>query len=179
MRLSSSSLIYRNMPNKCIKSVPARWASTGRPFQAAAYANVMHYCRRSECFPKRLYCELLGPPTDSQRSRRCIERDSASRLSEFQDHEGFDGVILGHPKGRYHLEFTHHRGISVGRSPTKDNLLVFYLLEQEEWDRACASMVTAGFALVPAYNQYWDRCGKTFEDLDGYRVVLQHGDWSK
>lgn len=100
-------------------------------------------------------------------------------LSEFQDHEGFDGVILGHPKDRYHLEFTHHRGISVGRSPTKDNLLVFYLLEQEEWDRACASMVTAGFALVPAYNQYWDRCGKTFEDLDGYRVVLQHGDWSK
>ena len=24
---------------------------------------------------------------------------------------------------------------------------------------------------------YWDRCGRTFEDLDGYRVVLQNAAW--
>ncbi len=35
-------------------------------------------------------------------------------------------------------------------------------------------MQEAGFSLVPSYNPYWDRTGKTFEDIDGYRVVLQN-----
>ena len=29
-----------------------------------------------------------------------------------------------------------------------------------------------GFAAVKSFNPYWDQCGKTFEDPDGYRVVL-------
>lgn len=60
-------------------------------------------------------------------------------LYEFKDHEGFDGVMLGSPRAAYHLEFTSHRGRSVGRAPTEDNLLVFYLPNQAEWrmgDRA-------------------------------------------
>jgi hypothetical protein len=35
----------------------------------------------------------------------------------------------------------------------------------------------AGFVEVPSYNPYWDRQGRTFEDLDGYRVVLQRAAW--
>ena len=31
-------------------------------------------------------------------------------LAQFEDHQGFDGVVLGHPQHPYHLEFTHHRG---------------------------------------------------------------------
>ena len=30
---------------------------------------------------------------------------------------------------------------------------------------------------VKAFNPYWDRKGKTFEDPDGYRVVLQQASW--
>jgi len=30
-------------------------------------------------------------------------------LYQFTDHEGFDGVMLGHKDARYHLEFTHKR----------------------------------------------------------------------
>jgi YycE-like C-terminal domain len=30
---------------------------------------------------------------------------------------------------------------------------------------------------VKAYNSYWDVRGKTFEDADGYRVVLQCAAW--
>lgn len=101
-----------------------------------------------------------------------------SVLGEFNDHDGFDGVILGHPQQPYHLEFTHHRGTTVGKAPTPDNLLVFYLPDPQEWQTACDGMAQAGFEPVASYNPYWDKLGKTFADLDGYRVVLQNQSWS-
>jgi hypothetical protein len=98
-------------------------------------------------------------------------------LAEFQDHDGFDGIILGHPQHSYHLEFTTHRGHQVGKAPTQDHLLVLYLPDQAEWEASCARMLAAGFQRVPSYNPYWEAQGQTFEDLDGYRVVLQHAAW--
>jgi hypothetical protein len=38
-------------------------------------------------------------------------------------------------------------------------------------------MIAAGFREVASYNPYWTLEGKTFEDLDGYRVVLQNAAW--
>ena len=35
----------------------------------------------------------------------------------------------------------------------------------------------AGFEPLPALNPYWDIQGATFEDPDGYRVVLQNAAW--
>ena len=99
-------------------------------------------------------------------------------LAEFQDHDGFDGVILGHPQHPYHLEFTTHRGHQVGRASTQDHLLVFYIPDQDEWETSCARMLAAGFARVSSYNPYWEVQGQTFEDLDGYRIVLQNTAWT-
>lgn len=99
-------------------------------------------------------------------------------LASFADHDGFDGVMLGRPGSPYHLEFTARHGHGAGRAPTEDNLLVFYLPELGEWNAAVARMVEHGFAPVPAFNPYWDRQGRTFEDPDGYRVVLQHAAWA-
>ncbi len=31
---------------------------------------------------------------------------------------------------------------------------------------------------VKSYKDYWDCVGKTFEDIDGYRVVLQNREWT-
>ncbi|WP_145590452.1 VOC family protein [Yersinia aleksiciae] len=101
-----------------------------------------------------------------------------TELGRFADHQGFDGVILGHPYHAYHVEFTYHRGIQVGRAPTQDNLLVFYLPDEAQWGRQCQQMLAAGFLVVASYNPYWDVSGKTFEDTDGYRVVLQQRPWS-
>ena len=98
-------------------------------------------------------------------------------LGSFEDHEGFDGVMLGKKGSGYHLEFTHHRGHQVGQAPTKDNLLVFYIPEEAEWKARCEQMKRAGFMESPSYNPYWDRHGKTLEDSDGYRVVLQNSRW--
>lgn len=98
-------------------------------------------------------------------------------LGDFYNHDGFNGSIIGHPEHSYHLEFTHHIGTSVGKAPTQDNLLVFYIPDPAIWKTSCESMLVAGFNLVKSYNSYWDVHGKTFEDVDGYRVVLQNGDW--
>lgn len=100
------------------------------------------------------------------------------QLGSFEDHAGFDGVMVGAPGAAYHLEFTHQRGHAVGDAPTKENLLVFYLPDEKEWLAAVARMQTAGYSPVQSLNPYWDRHGRTFEDPDGYRVVLQNAAWS-
>jgi catechol 2,3-dioxygenase-like lactoylglutathione lyase family enzyme len=98
-------------------------------------------------------------------------------IGEFRDHDGFDGVMLGRAGAAYHLEFTRKAGHPVGRAPTADNLLVFYLPDAAEWASAVARMEAAGYQPVPAFNPYWDRAGRTYEDPDGYRVVLQNAGW--
>jgi len=98
-------------------------------------------------------------------------------VGSFEDHDGFDGVMLGHVGLSYHLEFTHHRGRHVGRAPSKENLLVFYLPESDEREQAVDRMVASGYEPVASYNPYWDKRGKTFEDADGYRVVLEQSAW--
>jgi len=98
-------------------------------------------------------------------------------LSEFEGHDGFDGVMLGQDGAGYHLEFTRAARHTAGRAPSLDNLLVFYLPDESEWRAAISRLEQAGYSAVPAFNPYWDRRGRTFEDPDGYRVVLQCSSW--
>lgn len=99
-------------------------------------------------------------------------------LYRFENHEGFDGIMLGREGAPYHLEFTQARGHVAGRAPTSDHLLIFYLPDADEWRAAVQRMRDAGFQPVPAFNPYWDRQGVTFEDPDGYRIVLQNAAWT-
>jgi catechol 2,3-dioxygenase-like lactoylglutathione lyase family enzyme len=98
-------------------------------------------------------------------------------LYRFTDHDGFDGVMLGSRNAPWHLEFTRAREHRAGKAPTQDNLLVFYLPEGEAHAAAVARMRAAGFEPVRSFNPYWDQDGVTFEDPDGYRVVLQRAAW--
>ena len=98
-------------------------------------------------------------------------------LGSFENHEGFDGVMLGIPGASYHLEFTSKRGHRAGRALTQDNLLVFYVSDERQWLHAIERMSAAGYQPVPSFNPYWDRLGKTYEDPDGYRVVIQNQLW--
>lgn len=98
-------------------------------------------------------------------------------LGSFEGHDGFDGVMLGRVDAPYHFEFTHAHGHASGRAPTEDNLLVFYLPDVVEWGAAVERMRANGFTPVKAFNPYWDVRGLTFEDADGYRVVLQNAAW--
>src|SRR4051812_45682339 len=91
-------------------------------------------------------------------------------LYRFDDHDGFDGVMLGNEKAPWHFEFTRARGHRAGRAPTADNLVALYIPDPADWQAAVARMKAASFQPVPSFNPYWDREGVTFEDPDGYRV---------
>jgi catechol 2,3-dioxygenase-like lactoylglutathione lyase family enzyme len=123
----------------------------------------------------------IARPTDDLTAVVRFYRDGLGFevLDEFRDHDGFDGVMLGREGAPYHLEFTHKAGHRAGRAPTEDNLLVFYLPDRHAWERAVARLQNAGHEPVKSFNPYWDRQGRTFEDPDGYRVVLQNAGWGR
>jgi hypothetical protein len=56
-------------------------------------------------------------PTDDQEAVVRFYRDGLgfTVLGEFADHDGFDGVTLGHPGSAYHLEFTRKGRASGGK----------------------------------------------------------------
>jgi catechol 2,3-dioxygenase-like lactoylglutathione lyase family enzyme len=66
-------------------------------------------------------------------------------LYQFDDHAGFSGVMLGYAAWPYHFEFTHQHGHNVGRAPSQDNLLVFYLPDHTAWRAAVDRMQAHGF----------------------------------
>lgn len=123
----------------------------------------------------------IARPTDDLDGLLPFYRDGLglTLLFRFEDHDGFDGMMLGREGAPYHFEFTRARGHVAGRAPTQDNLLVFYLPDAEEWEAAIRRMKEAGFAPAASFNPYWDREGMTFEDPDGYRIVLQRAAWTR
>ncbi|MEI8027640.1 MAG: VOC family protein [Pseudomonadota bacterium] len=100
-----------------------------------------------------------------------------SVIGGFLDHEGFDGVMLGHVGTSYHFEFTHCRSHPVMPSPTNEDLAIFYIELPSEWQASCKKMLSAGFNEVNSFNPYWANNGRTFQDHDGYRVVLVNSGW--
>ena len=121
----------------------------------------------------------VARPTDELSALKSFYVDGLGLeiLYEFSDHDGFDGLIVGDPRSPYHFEFTKNSDHIAGRAPTKDNLVILYLPDQREWENAVKRMQDAGFSSVEAFNPYWDRLGRTFEDPDGYRLVLQNAAW--
>ena len=121
----------------------------------------------------------IARPSDDLDALLAFYRDGLGLelMFRFEDHQGFDGIMLGRAGSAYHFEFTRSKGHLAGKAPTQDNLIVFYIADEQRWRDAIERMRNAGFAPVASFNPYWDRQGCTFEDPDGYRVVLQRGSW--
>lgn len=100
------------------------------------------------------------------------------KIAEFNNHDGFNGIMLGRNDISWHIEFTVCQHHPVQPSQTEEDLLVLYYPHKEEWESTCARMVEAGFNAVSSFNPYWDVNGRTFVDPDGYRVVIQNKAWS-
>jgi catechol 2,3-dioxygenase-like lactoylglutathione lyase family enzyme len=98
-------------------------------------------------------------------------------LGRFANHDGFDGVMLGRAGESWHFEFTLCRAHPVAPAPTAEDLLVFYVPDETAWSNTCRAMAAAGFRQVASFNPYWEQKGCTFEDHDGYRVVVQQAAW--
>lgn len=95
-------------------------------------------------------------------------------IGSFEGHAGYNGVMLGLPGREYHLEFTSHDEGSPCPAPTKDNLLVLYIPDREAINQLTAHLNALGHFAVPPENPYWEQHGATFEDPDGWRVVLMN-----
>ena len=126
----------------------------------------------------KAHLRIARPVRDLERSAALYRSGlGLAELGRFEDHDGFDGVMLGAPGAGYHLELTVHRAHPVAPSPTPEDLLVFYLPHPGAWHARCATLAAVGFREVAPFNPYWKRSGRTFEDPDGYRIVIQLEAW--
>jgi catechol 2,3-dioxygenase-like lactoylglutathione lyase family enzyme len=94
-------------------------------------------------------------------------------IGGFRGHEGYDGVFLAIPGTGAHLELTAGGGHGAP-APHPESLLVLYLGDDAAV-RAVAERLPA--APVEPANPYWAEHGVTFEDPDGFRVVLVPEAW--
>jgi catechol 2,3-dioxygenase-like lactoylglutathione lyase family enzyme len=94
-------------------------------------------------------------------------------LGGFRDHAGYDGVFLEVPGTGAHLELTAGGG-HAAPAPHPESLLVLYV-----GDEAAVREVAARLGADPVApaNPYWAEHGLTFEDPDGFRVVLVPDAW--
>jgi catechol 2,3-dioxygenase-like lactoylglutathione lyase family enzyme len=118
----------------------------------------------------------IARPTDRLEEVVSFYRDALGlqQLGSFEHHAGYDGVMLGLPGREYHLEFTRRAGGGPCPAPSKDNLLVLYVEDREAMNKAAERLKTRGHHPVPPENPYWAERGLTFEDPDGWRVVLMN-----
>ncbi|MGC4106803.1 MAG: hypothetical protein QM753_10695 [Thermomicrobiales bacterium] len=112
---------------------------------------------------ERFYHEIVGLP-----------KITAWRHSIDGDHQGYDGLVLGMPDGRYHLEFTQHEAGSPCPAPSADNLLVFYL-DPGDVERMASRMHAFGIPEIEPENAWWKAGGHTYADPDGWRIVFMQG----
>jgi catechol 2,3-dioxygenase-like lactoylglutathione lyase family enzyme len=94
-------------------------------------------------------------------------------IGGFRDHDGYDGVFLAVAGTNAHVELTAGGGHGAP-APHPESLLVLYLGDDEEMREVAALL---GVDPIPPANPYWAEHGLTFEDPDGFRVVLVPERW--
>jgi catechol 2,3-dioxygenase-like lactoylglutathione lyase family enzyme len=96
-----------------------------------------------------------------------------SEVGRFEDHDGYEGVFLEVPGTAAHLELTAG-GVHGAPVPHPETLVVFYLGDEQSVQAVAARL---GAEPVAPANPYWAEHGLTFEDPDGFRVVLVPERW--
>jgi catechol 2,3-dioxygenase-like lactoylglutathione lyase family enzyme len=116
----------------------------------------------------------IARPTDQLEEAVRFYREGLGlpELFRFADHDGYDGVMIGLPGRTYHLEFTHNRRGSPCPAPSRDNLLVLYIPDAKQLAFVRDRLERLGHRPVAPENPYWRGKSVTFEDPDGWRVVL-------
>jgi GNAT superfamily N-acetyltransferase len=96
-----------------------------------------------------------------------------AEIGGFRDHDGYDGVFLEIPGTGAHLELTSGGGHGAP-TPDPESLLVLYLGNERAVQTISARL---GVDPIPPANPYWARNGTTFQDPDGFSVVLMPERW--
>ncbi len=92
-------------------------------------------------------------------------------MAQFKGHANYDGVFLGLPGADWHLEFTVS-DTEPNHLPDDDDLLVFYAETVAEFNIIKEKFIAEKIKPVTPKNPYWKKNGITFEDPEGYRIVI-------
>ena len=95
-------------------------------------------------------------------------------IGRFEEHDGYTGVMLGLPDLAYHLEFVTYSDGIENIQPTREDLLVFYIDDQDAIDALAKRFIDAGYQPVEPENPYWAIGGISFEDPDGWGLVFMN-----
>ncbi|MEO3998039.1 VOC family protein [Mesorhizobium sp. CAU 1732] len=116
----------------------------------------------------------IARPTDKLADVIAFYRDGLGlpELARFNAHAGYDGIMLGLPGKAVHLEFTQHGAGSPCPAPSLDNLIVLYVTDPAAYGRLNSRMQRMGYTPVDPENPYWLERSFTYEDPDGWRVVV-------
>lgn len=90
---------------------------------------------------------------------------------QFEGHAGYSGVIFELARD-VELEITNHTHGRAPIEPDPDDLLVIYLPSAGRVARRRQRLERQGYVRVDPVNPWWSGRAVTFEDPDGWRVVL-------
>jgi catechol 2,3-dioxygenase-like lactoylglutathione lyase family enzyme len=126
--------------------------------------------QQSGSFPRWIATRIARPAGDLARSTH-FYRDllGLTVLGGFAAHDGYDGVFFALPGGG-ELELT--AGPAAPAPSTDEDLLVLYVPTADEVAASGRCLTSAGVRQISSANPYWNRCGRTFLDPDGYRLVI-------
>lgn len=116
----------------------------------------------------------VARPTDDLAALRAFYVDGLGLVDRgsFQDHAGYDGILVAASDASWEIEFTKHVAGSACPAPSRDNLLVLYFRTRAEVTAIEERLRARGIEPVEPANPYWVGKGLTYEDPDGWRVVL-------
>jgi catechol 2,3-dioxygenase-like lactoylglutathione lyase family enzyme len=93
-------------------------------------------------------------------------------LSRFENHDGYDGAILGYPDTEWELEVSHHSSGMPTPAPTEEDILALYL-GKDEADEIIDRLRLAGHPQMKHPNPYWQAVGASvYTDPDGYTLIV-------
>ena len=92
-------------------------------------------------------------------------------LGELRNCKNYYSVFLGLPGESWHLEFIASDE-GPANCPDENDLLVFYAESAGEFNIIKERFILNRVKRVEPKNPYWERNGITFEDPDGYRIVI-------
>ena len=94
-----------------------------------------------------------------------------SKIGNFEDHEGYNGVFFGKENENWHLEFTISKEIPKHYT-NEDDGIVFYPASDIDYKKIIKGIQKYKIQKVEAKNPYWRENGITILDPDGFRVII-------
>jgi len=95
-------------------------------------------------------------------------------IGRFNNHEGYDGVMLGLQDLDWHLEFTccPEEDFHVNPSSQEDDLIVFYPRFASQMKVIEENIDIHRLEIFTAKNPYWHRNGILIKDPDNYPIII-------